>query len=105
MDRLQNNREAKLNINIQIDGIQDKLQLLNDAFLTGRCKLTNSIDLVFSGSPIPIVNKGTDWIDLQWKDRVEIDLPGWVDPDVDYVRVWKDRAEIRFKVGGKVKIR
>jgi len=94
-----------MRITINIDGIAGKLQMLNDAFLTGRCKLTDSVDLVFSGSPLPVVTQGDGWIDMRWSDKVEVDLPGFVDPDVDYVRVWKDRAEVRFKIGGKAVIR
>lgn len=94
-----------MTITINIDGIADKLKLLNQAFSTGRCELTPSVDLVFSGSPIPQVTKGRGFIDLRWEDKVEVDLPGFVDPDVEYVRVWDDRAEVRFKIGGKAVIR
>lgn len=94
-----------MQITIEIAGIRDKLRLLNEAVLTGRCVLTDSVAVVFAGNPMPSVHRGEGFVDLTWTDKVELDLPGFVDPDIDYVRVWQDRAEVRFRIGGKAVIR
>lgn len=93
-----------MNIGITIDGIADKLQLINDALLTGKAKLGSGVSIRFIGSPIPFVRRGVNFVDLLWTDKVEIDVPGPVDPDVAYVRIWKDKLEVRLKVGGKVTV-
>ena len=93
-----------MNLTISMDGIADKLQALNDAVHQGHMQLTSTVGLRFAGDVLPTLRRGVDYVDLTWADKVEIDLPGPVDPDVAYVRIWKDKAEVRLKVGGKVTV-
>jgi len=94
-----------MNLTINIDGIADKLQQVNDAVHRGHVQLTSSVGLRFAGEVLPRLQRGVDYVDLTWVDKVEIDLPGFVDPDVSYVRVWRDRAEVRLRVGGVVTVK
>lgn len=90
---------------IKVEGIADKLTMFNDAVLTGRCKLSKAIGLKFGGSVLPELQSLATSTILTWKDKVEIDLPGFIDPDVELIQIWDDRLEIKLVMGGKVVVK
>jgi hypothetical protein len=78
---------------------KDVTQWIWAAIKTGRIQVNESIAIVFHGSPLPVLAHEQDHIRITWKDKVEVEKPGIVSPDIEYILVYEDRAEIKLKVG------
>lgn len=78
---------------------KDVTQWIWDAIKTGRIQVNSVIAIVFHGSPLPILTHEQDHIRITWKDKVEVEKPGITSPDIEYILVYEDRAEIKLKVG------
>jgi len=94
-----------MKISLNINGADDIIQRAFDLLQNGHLQLSDKVSLEFSGSPVFKRRQGNGYVDLLWEDKVEVNVPGFIDPDVSYVRVYEDRCEVRFKIGGKVVVK
>lgn len=82
-------------LDIGVSGLTEKLDWLHSAFSTGRVRLHSAVDLVFTGSPIPEVERpAEDLLVFRWRDGAWIDGPGLVNVTIDRVEAYRDRARI-----------
>lgn len=65
-----------------------------------RIQINPSVAIVFTGNPVPKLSLAPDrsYIQIDWQDQVQAAIPG-IDPNIEYVRVFKDHALIFLRAG------
>jgi len=66
--------------------------------------ISGSVGIRFRGLPVPNIEWREDRAVITWDDGAEIDLPG-IDPDIERIVVWPDRAMIELRMAPDVEVR
>jgi len=82
-------------IDIGITGLSQKLSWIHQAFDGGRVRVHSAVDIVFRGSPIPVVDRPrTGLLVLRWPDGAVVDGPGLLNARVNRIELYEDTGRI-----------